>query len=153
MIRGAARVVPAILAIGLGGCNEPRSDPSVPKRLAPSPIPYFGDVPVPAGFTRENDRSIDVVSGSVRMVRHVYRGKAQLLALRDFFSEQMPVGGWREVSRQFEEGLFTLRFEKEGESCEVKFLRRSGWSPGIELTIVVAPRNRTKPPPTLRRTS
>ncbi len=153
MIRGAARVVPAILLIGLGGCHEPRSDGSVPTRLAPSPIPYFGDVPIPVGFARDNDRSLDVVSGTVRMVRHVYHGKAELLALRDFYGEQMPVGGWREMSRRFEEGLFSMRFEKEGESCEIKFFRQGGWSPGIEITIVVVPRNQSQPPPTMRRTS
>ena len=153
MICGAARVVPTILLMGLGGCNEPRSDASVPQRLAPAPIPYFGDVPVPVGFTRVDDRSIDVVSGTVRMVRHVYRGQAELLALRNFYGEQMPVGGWREMSRRFEEGLFSMRFEKEGESCEIKFLRKGGWSPGIEITIVVVPRNQTEPPPTMRRTS
>lgn len=144
-------IVIAAAGMAASGCNRPDSESVVPVRLTPTPIPYFGDIPVPAGYSRSDERSMDLVSGPVRLVRHLYQGKATPLALRDFYSEQMPVGGWREVSRQFEEGLFTMRFEKETESCEVKFRRRGGFGARTEITLIVMPRNRTHPPPTVNR--
>jgi len=134
----------------LAGCSQPNSASSGPIRLSPAPLPHFSDIPIPSGFKLVDDRSMDLVSGPIRLVRHVYQGKADLLAVRDFYCEQMPVGRWREVNRQYEEGLFTLRFEKENEGCEVKFRRRGalGWQ--SEISLVVMPRNLTEAPPTVK---
>jgi len=140
-----------IMGLAAAGCSEPKRAAEGPIRLSPSPAPYFGDIPIPSGFTRVNERSMDLVSGNVRLVRHVFVGKAALLAVRDFYCEQMPVGRWREVNRQFEEGLFTLRFEKDTEGCEVKFHRRDRIFGGqTEISMVVMPRNLTEAPPTVK---
>ena len=136
------------------GCSQPHRPPPSPTRLSPDPLPHFTDIPVPSGFQLVDERSMDLVSGPIRLVRHLYEGKADLLAVRDFYCEQMPVRGWREVNRQFEEGLFTLRFEKENEGCEVKFRRRGGLSLNLtrpsEISLVVMPRNLTEAPPTVK---
>ena len=141
----------AAVVLGLTvACNEPGNAAQAPVRLSPSPIPHFADIPIPSGFQRVDERSMDLVSGPIRLVRHVYDGKAPLLGVRDFYCEQMPVGRWREVNRQFEEGLFTLRFEKDKESCEVKFRQRGGMNKEVEIQVVVMPRNLTEAPPSLK---
>lgn len=148
-------------ALGLGGtvglalwlsagCAGTENTGPAPVRLAPSPVPHFADIPIPAGFKRVDDRSMDLVSGSVRLVRHVYEGRADLMAVRDFYCEQMPVGRWREVNRRFEEGRFTLRFEKESEGCDVEFRRRGGLSNMTEIQVVVMPRHPTEAPPSVK---
>ena len=147
-IVGLACVAAAGLAAA--GCSTPNAQPAGPVRLSPSPVPHFVDIPIPSGFKRVDDRSMDLVSGRVRLVRHVYQGRAELLAVRDFYCEQMPVGRWREVNRQFEEGLFTLRFEKDDEGCEVRFRRRGGLSNRTEINVVVMPRNLTEAPPSVK---
>lgn len=134
------------------GCQSPGSgnDTAASLRLAPSPVPFFSDIPMPAGFKQVHERSMDLVSGKIRLVRHVYTGRGGLVAVRDFYCEQMPLGRWREVNRQFEEGLFTLRFEKENEGCEVRFRAQSGFTPQTEINVVVMPRNLTEAPPSVK---
>ncbi|UCG33405.1 MAG: hypothetical protein JSU68_01995 [Phycisphaerales bacterium] len=132
------------------GCTGAENSGQAPVRLSPSPLPHFADIPVPSGFKRVDERSMDLVSGSVRLVRHVYEGRADLMAVRDFYCEQMPVGRWREVNRRFEEGRFTLRFEKDNEGCEVEFRRRGGLSNMAEIQVVVMPRHVTEAPPSVK---
>jgi hypothetical protein len=153
MSKKPAALVGLVGMVGLAatGCSKPNRAVEGPIRLSPTPAPYFSDIPIPSGFTRVNERSMDLVSGKIRLVRHVFTGKADLLALRDFYCEQMPVGRWREVNRQFEEGLFTLRFEKDNEGCEIKFHRKDRILRGqTEISVVVMPRNLTEAPPTVK---
>ena len=134
----------------LAGCSTTGNTSTGPIRLSPSPVPYFRDIPMPTGFRQVHERSMDLISGRIRLVRHVYQGRADLLAVRDFYCEQMPLGRWREVNRQFEEGLFTLRFEKEKEGCEVKLRVKGGLTSQTEISIVVMPRNQTEAPPSVK---
>ena len=132
------------------GCMGTENTAQAPVRLSPNPLPHFADIPIPTGFKRVDERSMDLVSGSVRLVRHVYEGRAGLTAVRDFYCEQMPMGHWREVNRRFEDGRFTLRFEKDNEGCDVELRRRGGLSNMTEIQVVVMPRHQTEAPPSVK---
>ncbi len=129
------------------GCSQNQPYASTPVRLTPVSNPYFGDIPVPLGFSIVDGLSMDITSGGLRQVRHVYEGSARRVHVRDFYVEQMPIARWRLVNSQFEQGVYTLRYEKERESCEVRIGESGSLSRKCQIRVLVAPRQTVEPPP------
>jgi len=99
---------------------------------------FVTDVPIPKGFKLEDNRSTDMTSGRNRSVWHEYKGRANVVSLRNFFRDQMPLSRWSLLSDQNAKGEYTLIFEKDGETCMVFFksVRRLDFSNAmIRVTI------------------
>jgi len=99
-----------------------------PKPLQVNPQVFVTDVPIPKGFQMEDDRSTDMISGPHRSVWHEYKGRANLVSVRNFFRDQMPLARWTLVADQNAKGDFTLLFEKDNETCIVFFKSMGGLS-------------------------
>lgn len=129
----------------LAGCGD-KGDGL--ERLSPRTTPYLTGIPVPVKFSLVDKNSEDIESGSPRFARHNYRGSAPLMAVRNFYREQMPVNGWNRVSDQSVKGVVHLRFEKGNEACTVQ-ISPSGFFNWCTIQVVVMPfsRNSMEPPP------
>lgn len=97
----------------------------------PKPLPvhrqvFVTDVPMPKGFKLDDDRSTDMTSGRNRSVWHEYKGRANLISIRNFFRDQMPLSRWTLLSDQNAKGDYTLIFEKDGETCIIFFKSTRG---------------------------
>ncbi|MFH0981232.1 MAG: hypothetical protein V2A79_06820 [Planctomycetota bacterium] len=116
-----AVVLPAMASAGLtGGCegSARRNDQTV--RLIATNRPYEQDVPLPAGFTIVEQAMEDHSTGQARTyLRHLYAGRADKFAVRNFYREQMPLQRWAKVSDGAIKGEFTMRFSKGNEVCEI----------------------------------
>ena len=102
----------------LGGCaTAPVTDRQA--ILAASQTPYATDIPLPRGFVLVDQSSEDWSSGSLRYLRHHYRGRADKHAVRVFYREQMVLVRWTPVSESSIHGSSTLSFERDDETCVV----------------------------------
>jgi hypothetical protein len=107
------------LACGvLCGCSNSEQQ-SV--RLVPSTRAFEPDIPIPAGFELVDGASEDRSTGTSRLyLRHLYMGKADKYAVRNFYREQMPLARWIKVSEGNVRGVCSFRFEKGNESCTLE---------------------------------
>ena len=128
------------------GCDSTTGG-GAPVRLTPVSNPDFADLPVPRGFTMVNVESMDMTSGTLRLVQHVYQGSGERLSVRDFYFEQMPLGRWRLVNAHNEQGVYTLIFEKEQEACQVRISKHGRFGMGCRIRTKVYPRIQTEAPP------
>jgi len=87
-------------------------------------------------------------SGGTRFARQEYVGYAEPHVIRNFYKEQMPLMGWREVSSHDVKGRMSLRFESSTEECTVT-IEPTGWFNRSTIQVVVKPfsRNASEPPP------
>jgi hypothetical protein len=98
--------------------------------------PFEADVPVPIGFWFVESASEDQATALGRLyLRHVYEGAAPRPAVRAFYREHMPLARWSMVSSGHVHGEYTLRFEKNDESCTV--LIREGQRRGATTRVQV----------------
>jgi len=98
------------------------------------------DLPVPAGFKIDNDRSYFNVNPKTgtRVVFVTYRGRGDALALMNFFRQNMAISGWNPKEEAGDFGAYVLDFEKDKEAAEVRIV------PGrfkTEFSISVNPRS------------
>lgn len=119
-------------------------------RLSPRSVPFLTGVPVPSGFKISDPRTDTSESGGVRFARQEYAGYADPYAVREFYREQMPVMGWREVSSHDVKGKQFLRFESNNEECNVT-IEPTAWFNYTTIQIVVKPFTRSVSEPPARR--
>ncbi len=109
----------------------------------PSPHPYEPDIPLPKGFGLADQSSEDWSSGPLRYVRHRYVGRADKYAVRDFYREQMVLVRWTPISDSNVRGRYTLRFERENESCIITIEGEEGFaSRRVIVEALIAPADR-----------
>ncbi|MFQ6048684.1 MAG: hypothetical protein ACE5K7_04900 [Phycisphaerae bacterium] len=138
-------VVSIIEVLVVAGCQGGLgAGQSGSERLRPSRRPHVADVPVPEGFELVDKLSEDHATAGWRFIRHVYRGRADRLAVRSFYREQMPLSNWSYISDQNIQGEYTLLFEKPDEQCEVKIWpsRTAGLVAGSLVRVVIRPLRR-----------
>lgn len=115
--QGLVGVVLVAVCVAPAGCTGSGNQEV---RLLASSKPYEADIPVPNGFKLVDEASEDRATGVSRLyLRHVYRGQADIHAVRNFYREQMPLARWIKVSDGNVAGRMTLRFEKGNESCTI----------------------------------
>ena len=139
---------PILLAVLVGcgvaaGCSGTASR-GQEVRLVCSARPYEPDIPLPIGFKLVDPASEDRSPGVARLyLRHLYTGKADKYAVRNFYREQMPLARWSKVSEGNVRGVCTLRFEKGSESCTVD-IRDAGSGMGrhTEIQVLVSQEQR-----------
>lgn len=150
----ACWVLAGTLALA-GGCQNSsgglfaRKDKGI-SRLSPRSVPYLTGVPVPSGF-QISDRSTDAKeSGGVRFARHEYLGHAEPPSIREFYKEQMPLLGWREISSHDFKGRLSMRFENNHEECNLT-IEPAGWFNRSSIQVVVSPFKRSASEPPAKR--
>ncbi len=133
----------AQLAIGLalmGGCPASRPAARVMAPLA-SATPYLDDIPLPVGFALVDQASEDWSSGSLRYVRHRYRGRSDKHAIRVFYREQMVLVRWTPLSESRVGGRCVMSFERGAESCTVTLDGSgSGRAGSVTVEVLIAPK-------------
>ena len=138
-------VRPAVVVIWLllgGGCVGPQAT-GKNGALLPSRCPYEPDIPLPAGFKLADQSSEDWSSGSIRYLRHRYRGQAGTYAVRTFYREQMPLVRWTAISDSAVHGRVTMRFERADESCMITIEEEpAGLSSRVVVEVKIAPLTR-----------
>lgn len=138
-----------VLVVGAGCQQSSKSDGAI-ARLSPRSVPYLNGVPVPAGF-RLKERLTDAYeSGGVRFARQEYTGSADPAAIREFYKEQMPLLGWREISSHDIKGRLSMRFENQNEECNLT-IEPTGWFSRSTIQVVVKPFNRSVSQPPAKR--
>jgi hypothetical protein len=140
LVNAARRLVVAMLVVTCGitaGCNQGKPGHEV--RLIASSRPYEADLPIPTGFKLVDEASEDRSTGVARLyLRHLYRGKADKHAVRNFYRNQMPLSRWVMVSDGNVQGQITMRFEKGTESCTIEVREgpgRVGTSTEVQVLI------------------
>lgn len=137
------------LVVGAGCQQSSKSDAAI-ARLSPRSVPYLNGVPVPSGF-RLVERLTDAYeSGGARFARQEYTGSADRSAIREFYKEQMPLLGWREISSHDIKGRLSMRFENQNEECNVT-IEPTGWFNRSTIQVVVKPFNRSVSQPPAKR--
>jgi hypothetical protein len=137
------RMVGIVLAVGgmlaVGGCQKEPS-PASPTVLQTRPQPYVPDVPVPAGFDRDERMSNYTSTAGHREVKDVYRGKEQPLVARNFYLHYMPTSGWDLLDEKLQNSVYTLNFRKDQERCEIRIERvLSGSGGGTQVQVIIKP--------------
>jgi hypothetical protein len=114
------------------GCNEERGRAAT---AAPAVNPRLPDVPVPADFVFDADRSKERRARGFRFVEHHYKGDATVRQVTNFYREIMPRVGWKMIEENFIAGRQRMLFEKGNDSCHVSIWE--DW--GTRLLIQVMP--------------
>jgi hypothetical protein len=114
------------------GCNEERGRAAT---AAPAVNPRLPDVPVPADFTFNADRSKERRARGFRFVEHHYKGDASVRQVTEFYRDIMPRVGWKRVEESLVSGRQRMLFEKGNDSCHVSIW--DDW--GTRLLIQVMP--------------
>ena len=152
---GLAAVAVGVLTSGLlSGCSNWSWGGSSKKSggmedLPPRGVAFLEEVPVPKGFSLVEGRSIDRQSSGQRMALHEYKGRADPLAVRNFYRQQMPRTGWERMSDDSVKGTTVMRFEKRHEVCTVKI--RSAALGRCVINVEVSPFSRTSLEPSKQR--
>jgi hypothetical protein len=84
-----------------------------------TPRRQFDDIPIPAGLTYQEDRSIMIESTAVRAGQLVYRGRLEPVSLGDVMRSYLESNGWQSVSRTSTPDGTWLIYEKDGRPVEV----------------------------------
>lgn len=109
----------AVCAVAmLVGCGD--KEPAVPTVLEARDQPYVVDVPVPKGFKLDRRQSDHSYKEGRRKVKHYYLGSKDPQSVRNFYYANMPSGQWRLVDETLTAGVYTLKFRKFEEMCEVR---------------------------------
>ena len=108
-------------------------------RIMAQQRPYFPDVPVPMGFQLVPDASEDSMTGRRRLyARHVYVGRADIYAVKNFYQDRMPQYKWHMVNDIHVAGVHDMRFEKGQESCSIRISPpKSGWGGKVHVQIII----------------
>ena len=118
-VKVAAVALVAVSAACAAGCDSAQRNAQGPRLIA-SGRPYEQDIPLPAGFDIVERAMEDHSTGQARTyLRHLYAGKGDKFAVRNFYREQMPLQRWAKVSDSAIHGEFNMRFAKGNEVCEI----------------------------------
>jgi hypothetical protein len=121
------------------GCGDDSADPVGPTILEPRAQPYVADVPVPADFTLDSEKSTHLYKEGRRQVTHFYMGREKPLAVKDFYRHVMPGTGWRLVDEKLANNIYSLTYKKDEERCDVRVdTVPAGWfKPGTRVQVIV----------------
>jgi hypothetical protein len=146
-------VAAAALFFGTGCQNSPnwfaKKEAGI-SRLNARSVSYLSGVPVPSGFQIAERLTDAYESGGVRFARQEYAGHAEPAAIREFYKEQMPLVGWREISSHDIKGRLSMRFENNHEECNLT-IEPTGWFNRSTIQVVVKPFKRSASEPPAKR--
>ncbi len=132
-------VLIAVFLVGAAvvGCGE--KEPAVPTILETREQPYVTDVPVPKGFKLDRRQSDHSYKEGRRKIKHYYVGSSDPQSVRNFYYANMPSGQWRLSDESLSAGVYTLRFRKYEETCEVRIEKVPAgmFSPSTQVLVTV----------------
>lgn len=103
-----------------GGCTQPSGNPTLLESRAQ---PYVADIPVPAGFQRDERKSTYAYTAGTRSVKDFYRGEADMLAVCNFYKHHMPMSNWETKDESLGNTVYLLTYRKGNEQCEIRIER------------------------------
>lgn len=103
----------------MGGAPEPPADVAVGIPLAPNF--RIADIPVPAKFEFDREKSFVFQNNVVEVGRIQYAGKDHINDVAQFYLDEMPRYGWK-LLNMTEYGNVLLLFDKEGEAANVMLM-------------------------------
>lgn len=100
---------------------------------------YATDIPVPDGFRLDRQASDHSYQEGRRKIRHIYRGSDDPQAVRNFYYQSMPTDQWRLVDETLRSSVYTLRYKKYEEACEVRIEKVPAglFKPGTQVVVTV----------------
>jgi hypothetical protein len=133
MIIGAI-LMSGLLVMGVSSCRLLSKKPAQP--AAKQPIKGIietpaiknyqaPDVPVPANFEYQADKSWAYVTGVVRTTAINYLGSARTEDLLEFYRKQMPQSGWIERMTLGIDSKKAIGFQKNFERCKITIEQKS----------------------------
>lgn len=113
----------ALLFLGAAvqGCQQESG--GGPTMLEPRGQYYVTDLPVPKNFELQQRKSSHSSVAGKREISHLYEGKADPIAVKGFYIRQMKMSDWQLLNETLSNGVFTLNFEKNEETCEIRIER------------------------------
>ena len=121
-----------ILSLALfSGCQYAPSQP--PPESKPIDVGRFSDIPVPAKFKLDAEKSFVFENPAIRAGVLLYSGSGKVAAISTFYRENMPQNGWKFVSG-FEMKEAVLNFQKEGWNCVVS-IKSEDFSTKIRISV------------------
>ena len=115
--------------------------------------PILRDLPKPAWFLLNLDRSMWYASGKYRLARCEYGGVLDRSRVKGFYEDYMPTAGFDLRESSLDRGVYMLRFESDAEVCKVR-VREGDWRK-TAVVVEIAPKPQGSPerdskPPTRR---
>jgi hypothetical protein len=81
---------------------------------------YVADLPVPARFVLDEQKSNYVYTAGRRRVKNLYEGRDSLLAVRNFYVHNMALAGWELTDDTLASNVYTLKYRKAEERCDIR---------------------------------
>lgn len=129
-------VVSSVVAISVGCLGSRLGQSAV---LTVSARPYSPDIPLPEGFRLADQPKVDRAGALVEDLRHRYRGRASLEAVREFYWKQMPLVRWAPIGQSRTDDGLVMRFARGGKSCTVTITRGlAGLMGRVDVDVVIA---------------
>ncbi len=121
--------------------------PSVPEPGLPlSNTQRFSDVPLPENLKEDMEHSYVLETEALQVGKVVYRSKASVNSLAQFYVEHCPAADWKMKSLMQSDGYFIV-FEKPGKQLTVHVKHKGGLRPHSELVLHLTPLSGTKAAP------
>ncbi len=127
---------------GAGGA-APKASPG----LLPQVNPPISDVPVPIGFDLDEQKSRNYAVQGMRMVDHLYLGRAGKFALKQFYERYMVLNQWTLASFVYAQGTIALDFVKPGERCRITIEEGSFFSSSKVIVVLGPDKTETRATP------
>ncbi|MFQ5424388.1 MAG: hypothetical protein ACE5F9_10465 [Phycisphaerae bacterium] len=148
-MRGSCVLLIPILTLGAmtGACGS--ASDRQPTILEARLQPYVVDIPVPSDFRLKPRLSEHRRTAGRREVRHIYEGRSDPIAVRNFYEHYMPDSGWEMVDDTLKKGhgVFLLNYIKSGERCEIRIERAPAPLFGQVTHIIASLQPNTPPMP------
>ena len=141
-----------VLLAAVSGCQSSLSRDSGTSLASAVRDPILQDFPRPQGFKLDENRSMARASGQFRIARCEYRGSSSAIATKRFYEQYMPSARFKLTEWGLEDGVYSMRFESENESCNIR-LREEGSATIVVIELGPRPRGAigrpdpTPPPP------
>jgi len=142
------------LALGLlPGCSSMSGSVSSGQEGATASAvrdPVLQDIPKPAGFVLDTERSSAIASGKFRLAKCEYGGALTPSAVKRFYEEYMPSASFELQHWSLDRGEYTMTFESSLEVCTVR-VRPGNWKQTAVLVEIIpkpqgSPQHESQPP-------
>ncbi len=123
-----------VFGCGGSGNNDNSNRSAGAGELVGQSRPPVADLPVPSGFSLDQEQSRGFTTGGARWVDHVYKGSDDKFAVARFYKRNMPINNWNLMTDMFVQGEIVLTFEKQREAARV-VIRDGGLFTRTEISI------------------
>ncbi len=132
-------------ALTLPGCDSTSTGGNVSDRPVARAVrdPVLQDIPKPAGFVLDEQQSLAISAGRMRLAKCQYSGGLVPKDVKRFYEEYMPQAGFALRRWSLDHGEFNMRFESDTEVCTVR-VRPKGYRSSL-VVVELEPKPRGNP--------